>query len=619
MLLPSWRWSGEVWTLVKPAFALGGGVQRDRAAARVLIPAALVVAAALALTPQEPGTWPPLENVAQKVRSAFEQYFDFTRERVAFSINEQGYDHAGEIEDKVVGMLGGPAQPKDTPEMRVQSTRDVLLRGAIRSTYTGYSWVDLAPKNRYLYVDPTHRATRDRVFNLDFATSAFEPVDVAVEYLDEGTSTLFTPGRLRSFSMDLANAVYYNTSGEMFMARPVEPGDHYGLTTLMPPSAAALRDAARAAEGARDGQYEGILNGYSALPAGIEPELSALVGEITAGAASPFDKALAIQTYLQRNMRYTLTPDYPPVGRDFVSYFVLESREGYCSYYASAMAVMARIAGLPSRYVEGYLARCGATGEAVLTGYDAHAWAEIYFSGLGWISFDATSGATGGAPSEEGEPQGPGGEEPDENGENTMEGEDGQDDGSGNDQGNPPEPTPTPEPQEDDPFAEALNGDDLSDDPPQDGRDAGRGAPWVALIGLLILLVIALIGMWMRGRLQKADPARLIDGAKAPQAAMILYRANLTALAAQGIAPGGGEAPEVFAARAAKETDCADYAGFVRAVSASRYGKKPLARADIEAGLRAYRTFTRRMSRRGKLKYAARRVLHGLGSFEQIP
>lgn len=39
-----------------------------------------------------------------------------------------------------------------------------------------------------------------------------------------------------------------------------------------------------------------------------------------------------------------------------VSYFVLEAPEGYCVYFASAMAVMARIAGLPARYVEGYLA-----------------------------------------------------------------------------------------------------------------------------------------------------------------------------------------------------------------------------------------------------------------------
>ena len=58
--------------------------------------------------------------------------------------------------------------------------------------------------------------------------------------------------------------------------------------------------------------------------------------------------AAAIRDWLAENCRYTLEVDYPPAERDFVSYFLLDSREGYCSYFASAMAVLCRAAGLPA-------------------------------------------------------------------------------------------------------------------------------------------------------------------------------------------------------------------------------------------------------------------------------
>ena len=62
--------------------------------------------------------------------------------------------------------------------------------------------------------------------------------------------------------------------------------------------------------------------------------------------------AEALETYLSSNFRYTLTPSNVPSGRDFVEYF-LETGEGYCVYFASAMAVMARSLGIPSRMVCG--------------------------------------------------------------------------------------------------------------------------------------------------------------------------------------------------------------------------------------------------------------------------
>ncbi|MBQ3270601.1 MAG: hypothetical protein IJH09_11865, partial [Clostridia bacterium] len=605
-----------------------------------LVPAALAVAAALMLVPAGRATWPPLEEAANRVRSVFEQYFNFTQQRVAFSINEEGYDHAGEVGGSVVSMLGGPATPHTDPVMSVRTDAQALLRGAIRTAYTGYSWVDAAPKSRYLYVDFTHRAIRDRVFSPGPALGpeALMETEVSVELLDEGTSTLFVPGMLKGFEMDLSTAVYYNTAGEMFLTRGVQPGDSYRLRALLTAPGDALRSAVLAGESANDERWQEALDGHSQLPECVERGVYALTMEAIQGADTPYDRAVAIMNYLRRNMRYTLTPAYPPTGRDFVSWFLLDSREGYCSAYATAMAVMGRIAGLPTRYVEGYMAR---PGENVLTGENAHAWAEVYFRGVGWIPFDATGGTTGrGEESPDGEDQ-PGldGGARDGSGqqsEGDYQGEPTPAPGLGG--GSEDEPTPSPEPDggpenkptpSPDPSGgtEGEAGPDRTPEPPDATPESGedearkrRDTPWPWLAALLLLALAALAAAWVRSRLKKSDPARLCSAAEDNRtAAMILYRANLTALAHMGQTPVNGEAPEAFAARVSGAFKNPDFAEFAGAVAQSSYGKKPLRREDVERGLRAYEGFRDAMGLREKLRFTLTRVMRGLGDFEAIP
>lgn len=608
------------------AFALTGGVQRDGAAWRALLPAALAMALALLLSPPRDTTWKPMADAAERVRSVFEQYFNFTRERIAFSIAEQGYDHAGELDGEVVPMLGGPAEPHTQPVMTVQTGAEVLLRGSVRSEYTGYSWVDTAPRNRYLYYDLTHRGVFNRVFDRDLPApeDAFLETDVAVEILDEGTSTLFVPCRVRDFSMDLSTAVYYNTAGEMFLSRPVRAGDRYSLKALIPAMGAGLRAAVERGETANDGRYSEILAAHSGLPAGIDERVYALTVQITGGAESPYDRAVAIADYLRRNMRYTLQPDYPPHGQDFVSWFLLDSREGYCSSYATAMAVMGRIAGLPTRYVEGYLARPDADGQVTLTGEDAHAWAEVYFRGVGWIPFDATAGAEGrgpgDAPDSAGGDGGSGAEDP--SAEPSPTPTLPPQDGAAQDM-----PTPTPEPQgapnppdQPQPEEEPPTPDEQDAPAPGDAPEEGRPRLWKVWLILLLLALIALAALWVRARLRRADPMRLCNRAgTARDACMILYRAMLTQLSGMGQGPANGESPESFAARVSKQFDNPDYAEFARAVSNASYGRRPLKRGDVETGLRAYAGFNAAMGRREKLRFAMTRVFRGLGDFEVIP
>lgn len=105
-----------------------------------------------------------------------------------------------------------------------------------------------------------------------------------------------------------------------------------------------------------------------------------------------------IHTYLSENTAYTLKPGRTPVGNDSVLYFLNENKKGYCMHYAAAAALLLRLQKIPARFVSGYLVEPGLfqkTGngyQAVVTGGEAHAWAEYYVDGFGWVPFEATPG-----------------------------------------------------------------------------------------------------------------------------------------------------------------------------------------------------------------------------------
>lgn len=601
------------------AFAFAGDVPRDSGSWRVLLCAALVVGLALLLTPHGRLTWEPLERAAQFVRTVFEDYFQFTEERVPFTISTEGYDHAAEVNGNVVAQLGGPADPDPEPVMRVSADADVLLRGAIRRTYTGSGWTDDDAKARYLFYDFTRRSIRESVLG-SRNNEALAPVNVQVEFLSEGTSALFVPTRLGDFEMDAQNAVYYNSIGEVFLSREVQPGDRYALTGWQVGNEEALRAAVEAGRAGEDGEYDRIYAACVQLPDGIEQGVYALAAELTQSLDNPYDKARAIETWLKENCVYTLTPDYPDPHRDFVSQFVLTDREGYCSYFASAMTVMCRMAGLPARYVEGYYIRAGEE-PVVATGENAHAWTEVYFKGIGWVSFNPANGGGGG--------NDPGGN--------------GADDGDTADDSpdTPPEggsPTPTPEPPEDGSPTPTPDipedGEEPTLPPEADSLETPTPPPWeapedrhrdltwlwilLALLALAILLTLA--ALWIRGRLAARDPIALSDRAEGPvQAAMILYRSILTMLAQTGQSPMSGETPGTFARRVTAQMPNPDFIVFADAVTMGVYARAEISANAVDIGKSAYRTFEKGLKRGERLRFTLVRLTRGLGAFDTIP
>ena len=132
---------------------------------------------------------------------------------------------------------------------------------------------------------------------------------------------------------------------------------------------------------------------YTALPETLPERVWILAEQLTEGARTPYEKALLLEHFLYTNYSYSLNAGYLAPGEDFVDNFLFTQTDGYCTHFASALAVMARCVGLPSRYVEGYTmpAELDEYGVYRVTNAESHAWVEIYFEGYGWRRFEPTA------------------------------------------------------------------------------------------------------------------------------------------------------------------------------------------------------------------------------------
>ena len=149
-----------------------------------------------------------------------------------------------------------------------------------------------------------------------------------------------------------------------------------------------------------------VYNHYLNIPDSVKEGLSAL-GPITpvSSLSEKRQRVEDIRRFLASNYRYTTNPGRTPEGKDFVTYFLTESKKGYCTSFASAAVMLLRASGIPARYAAGLTVGADEIKDAPISqdglhqysinDHHAHAWAEVYVDGLGWRPVEMTPGYGG--------------------------------------------------------------------------------------------------------------------------------------------------------------------------------------------------------------------------------
>jgi transglutaminase-like putative cysteine protease len=290
---------------------------------------------------------------------------------------------------------GDTGQGAETLEASLLSADSQLqLQGAI----------ELSPKVRFTVVSPERSYWRVDSYNRytgDGWVRSGEPISYGgarlpappgeatrvtqVVRVESATSVM--PAAWRPIAVDgIEDSTQVTTEYGLSPTRTLESGERYEVLSAVP--TATPEDLTRAPTN----DPADIEERYTQLPASTPDRVAERTGSVLGGIDNRYAAARRIEQYLEANKGYSLDVERP--DGNVADAFLFEMDQGYCTYYATTMAVMLRTQGIPARVTVGYTPgqQVGDT-EYVVRGYNSHAWVEVYFPGEGWMRFDPTPAA----------------------------------------------------------------------------------------------------------------------------------------------------------------------------------------------------------------------------------
>lgn len=284
-------------------------------------------------------------------------------------------------------LRGGTLWLSDRPMLRVRSAEPfVFLRGRIYTRYTGRGWQSddrdpfsyttiLPDAHGYFWTQtapppPGHRLIRQEV------------VPIA-----RGAYTIYGSGTIYRFRGNTPE-VRVTKTGAVYSRNALPLNQPYEVVSAV---FAATSQQLADLPGAHP---HSVGAGYLDLPSAVAP-VARLAQQVAGKEPTPWKKAEAIARFLASECTYSLQTSLYPFHEEPVTYFLLHEKRGACDMFASAMALMLRAVGVPSRVATGYLVtdqEMEEGGWLTMREKDAHAWVEFYLPPYGWVPYDPTAG-----------------------------------------------------------------------------------------------------------------------------------------------------------------------------------------------------------------------------------
>lgn len=339
------------------------------------------------------GRNPQVRAILEPINSTWESTSENVQ-RLYQGLNRQALEGVSSFGNSL--SLGGERNVTDTPVFQAQTLRARYWRAVVFDTYAEGRWINSAGETQRFRsgeIAPIAswraRSAISQTITLlaPVGTILFGMPDVAQASVPLDAQVRIQAGAV---AIPAAEAPSGTLPVEFTMIRTnreLNRGDRYTLVS------AATDATVRDLQSSSQSYPAEIADLFLQTPEGFSPAVTQLAQEITAGLTTPYEKAKAIESYL-RTIAYNDAIPAPPTGRDPLEYFLFDIQEGYCDYYATAMAMMLRVIGVPARVASGYAEGVfdEDAGLYFITERDAHTWVEVFFPEFGWIEFEPTAG-----------------------------------------------------------------------------------------------------------------------------------------------------------------------------------------------------------------------------------
>lgn len=271
----------------------------------------------------------------------------------------------------------------------------LYLRGTSYAGYTGVCWEPLDSTVYEEYLSAAGAEAPSPLLFLAQSRNAGQPYSITIRSVGSPTTRVYLPyalpnqnfsrlGLLADGDSSLRTRFPRSRNTAVFLPGALD------LTNAVPGSDETIRTSMEIYE-------ELVLDHYTRSD--LSESLRTVLAELLGFYPPPEDQVnsrLAAARYVAEVLgqvcRYDLNTPQPPAGEDFVEYFLIDSRQGYCMHFATAATLMLREVGVPARYVDGYVAEAKAGRITNVPDSAAHAWVEIYLPGLGWYPVEVTPG-----------------------------------------------------------------------------------------------------------------------------------------------------------------------------------------------------------------------------------
>jgi hypothetical protein len=270
----------------------------------------------------------------------------------------------------------------DTPVLQVKADGPLYLRATTADRYAGQA------------ITSSEISTVALGANADLMPQDALPqgrglLSAQIKVLASKTTVAFAPDTPLRFNMpvELDTRGDPNDVATVRLDTPIPQNEDYSVVSAV--SIATVQDLRAAGE-----DYPAwVRERYLQLPRSLPRRVVDLAHSATNGAPSAYDKAVTLEGFLRDNFTYTThVPNVPP-DQDWVDYFLFQSKQGYCDYFATAMVVMLRAEGVPARVASGFAPGDfdPDSGVSIVRENHAHSWVEAYFPRYGWITFEPSS------------------------------------------------------------------------------------------------------------------------------------------------------------------------------------------------------------------------------------